>query len=78
MRRLRLGNTIAPGTSAAMPDPYVHTYFRFAADGPFVDTTFFNSSFVGPAGGLISTTTDLNTFLRALLGGKLLSSAQLV
>jgi D-alanyl-D-alanine carboxypeptidase len=77
VRRLRLGNTIAPGTSAVMPEPYVHSYFRFAKDGPFVDTTFFNSSLVGPAGALISTTADLNTFLRALLGGKLLSLAQL-
>jgi D-alanyl-D-alanine carboxypeptidase len=77
VRRLRLGNTIAPGTSAAMPEPYVHSYFRFAVEGPFVDTTIFNSSFVGPAGELISTTENLNTFLRALLGGKLLSSEQL-
>jgi D-alanyl-D-alanine carboxypeptidase len=77
VRRLRLRHTIAPGTSAGMPEPYVHTYFRFAVDGPFVDTTIFNSSFVGPAGGLISTTADLNTFFRALLGGKLLSSVQL-
>ena len=77
VRKLRLGNTIAPGTSATMPEPYVHSYFRFAADGPFVDTTMFNSSFVGPAGELISTTADLNTFFRALLGGKLLSAAQL-
>ena len=46
-------------------------------DGPFVDTTILNPSFVGPAGELISTTADLNTFLRALLAGKLLSSAQL-
>jgi D-alanyl-D-alanine carboxypeptidase len=77
VRRLRLESTIAPGTSAAMPDPYVHSYFRFAMEGPLVDTTFFNSSFAGPAGGLISTTADLNTFLHALLGGKLLSSEQL-
>jgi D-alanyl-D-alanine carboxypeptidase len=77
VRRLSLQNTIALGTSAAMPDPYVHTYFRFAQDGALVDTTIFNSSFVGPAGGLISTTADLNTFFRALLGGKLLDSAQL-
>jgi D-alanyl-D-alanine carboxypeptidase len=77
VRRLHLENTIAPGNSADMPDPYVHTYFRFAENGPLVDTTFFNSSFVGPAGGLISTTADLNTFLRALLDGRLLSSAQL-
>jgi D-alanyl-D-alanine carboxypeptidase len=77
VRKLHLGNTVAPGTSAVMPEPYVHTYFRFAAGGPFVDTTIFNSSFVGPAGALISTTEDLNTFLRALIGGKLLSSAQL-
>jgi D-alanyl-D-alanine carboxypeptidase len=77
VRKLHLRNTVAPGISAVMPEPYVHTYFRFAADGSFVDTTIFNSSFVGPAGALISTTGDLNTFLRALLGGKLLGAAQL-
>jgi D-alanyl-D-alanine carboxypeptidase len=77
VRRLRLRNTMAPGTSAAMPDTYVHTYFRFAVDGPFVDTTFFNPTVVGASGALISTTADLNAFLRALLGGKLLSAAQM-
>jgi D-alanyl-D-alanine carboxypeptidase len=74
---LHLSNTIAPGTSTAIPEPFVHTYFRFVAQGPMVDTTFFNASFVGSAGALISTTADLNKFLRSLLGGKVLGTAQL-
>jgi D-alanyl-D-alanine carboxypeptidase len=74
---LRLRDTSAPGTSPAMPEPYALSYAKFGLNEPWVDTTHFNSSLVGASGAIISTTTDLNTFFRALIGGKLLPSAQL-
>jgi D-alanyl-D-alanine carboxypeptidase len=74
---LKLRDTSAPGTSPALPEPHALSYFKFELNEPWVDTTHFNPSLVGASGALISTTTDMNTFFRALVGGKLLPPAQL-
>lgn len=74
---LKLRDTSAPGTSPALPEPHALSYAKFGLNEPWVDTTHFNSSLVGASGAIISTTTDMNTFFRALVGGKLLAAAQL-
>lgn len=74
---LKLRDTSAPGASPALPEPHALSYFKFGLNEPWVDTTHFNPSLVGASGAIISTTTDMNTFFRALIGGKLLPPAQL-
>jgi len=74
---LKLRDTSAPGTSPGLPEPHALSYARFGLNEPWVDTTQFNSSLVGASGAIISTTADMNTFFRALVGGKLLPPAQL-
>jgi D-alanyl-D-alanine carboxypeptidase len=74
---LGLNGTVVPETSPDLPEPHARSYVQFAPDGPFVDTTRFNATIVGASGAIISTTSDMNTFLRALVTGKLLKPAQL-
>ncbi|MER8101054.1 serine hydrolase domain-containing protein [Kitasatospora sp. NPDC094016] len=47
------------------------------ADGSFRDYTELDPSWGWAAGAVVSTTTDLNSFFTALLGGRLLPAAQL-
>ncbi|MEV7359392.1 serine hydrolase domain-containing protein [Kitasatospora sp. NPDC091276] len=47
------------------------------ADGSFRDYTELDPSWGWAAGAVVSTTTDLNSFFAALLGGRLLPAAQL-
>lgn len=75
IRPLRLTGTSAPGDFPLVPGPHAHGYVELAT-GP-VDVTVLNPSMAGPSGGLVSTTADLTTFLRALLGGRLLHPAEL-
>ncbi|MFF2146741.1 serine hydrolase domain-containing protein [Kitasatospora sp. NPDC058190] len=76
-RPLGLDHTFWPGTSPTLPQPHARTCQRFTAGEPLVDVT----EQVGPGtngeAGLVSTTADLDLFLRALLGGRLLAPAQL-
>lgn len=74
---LQLRDTSAPSTSPELPEPHALSYFKFGLNEPWVDTTHFNPSLVGASGAIISTTTDMNTFFRALIGGKLVPAAQL-
>jgi D-alanyl-D-alanine carboxypeptidase len=76
VRPLNLRSTSAPGTSPALPEPHALSYAKFGLNEPWVDTTHFNPTLVGASGAIISTTTDMNTFLRALVGGRLLAAAQ--
>ncbi|MFI6533630.1 serine hydrolase [Nonomuraea sp. NPDC050547] len=46
-------------------------------DGAPRDVTRLNPTVAGAAGGVMSTTADLNTFFRALLGGRLLRPGEL-
>ncbi|WP_433833161.1 serine hydrolase domain-containing protein [Actinoplanes sp. CA-015351] len=73
LRPLRLHGTEMPGTDPHLRGPHPHGYVP--APGP-VDITVFNPSLAGAAGEIISTTADLNTFFRALVGGRLLRPAE--
>lgn len=72
---LGLKHTIIPGTSVYLPQPHINTYQRLG--GRQVDM-YMSTRAAGDAdSALISTPGDVNTFLRALLGGRLLKSEEL-
>lgn len=72
---LGLKDTILTGTSAYLPSPRLVPHKRLRPGGPQVDV----STYVAGHGdaSIISTTNDVNRFLSALLGGRLLKPAQL-
>lgn len=72
---LQLTRTSVPGDRLTLPEPHARGYAD--VDGRLVDATLMNPSLDGAAGEMISTTSDLNRFFEALLGGRLLSSATL-
>jgi len=75
IRPLQLDHTVVPGTSPWIPGPHPHGYVPIKQDDgapKLVDFTVWNPSVFGAAGELISTTSDLNRFVKALLGGRLL------
>lgn len=75
IRPLRLRHTYWPGKTPTLPVPSARGYQRFATD--LVDVTEHSESYTaGGAGGLVSTTADLGTFLRAVVRGQLLRPAQ--
>jgi D-alanyl-D-alanine carboxypeptidase len=79
LQPLGLRDTIAPGTGPFIRGPHAHGYLPVENNGviePF-DVTVLNPSAPWTAGGMISTTADLNRFYGALLGGRLLPAAQL-
>ena len=74
-----MGHThLAPGHSSGIwgpnPVPYLTTGDE---EDPLFDTTRLSNSQMWAAGGVISTTADLNDFWDAYLGGVLLTSGQL-
>jgi len=77
VRPLKLSGTFAPEGSPDLPPPFVDSYVQFRPDEPMVETTSFNPTVVASAGAMISTTRDMNAFLRALIGGELLRPAQM-
>ncbi|MBB5958899.1 D-alanyl-D-alanine carboxypeptidase [Saccharothrix tamanrassetensis] len=74
LKPLGLHGTSLPGTRTGIPGPNAHSYMAYQHGGRLktVDATRMNPSWAGPAGEIISTTRDLDTFVSALLGGKLL------
>ncbi|MFI0515878.1 serine hydrolase domain-containing protein [Streptomyces sp. WSLK1-5] len=75
---LKLSDTfyVHPGTT--IPGRHARGYLTpDQAGAPLVDATEQTVSWAQSAGALISSTRDLNTFLSALLGGRLTSAAQL-
>ncbi|WP_208117230.1 serine hydrolase domain-containing protein [Streptomyces sp. BK561] len=75
---LRLGDTfyVHPGT--ALPGRYTRGYLTpDTAGGALVDATRQTVSWAQSAGALISSTKDLDTFLSALLRGRLMSAGAL-
>ncbi|MFD1530454.1 serine hydrolase domain-containing protein [Pseudonocardia aurantiaca] len=76
LRPLRLNQTSVPGTDPSVPEPHAHGYTEVEGEG-WADATEMNPSLDWAAGEMISTTTDLNRFLHALLGGELLGPATL-
>lgn len=72
---LRLRGTYLPGTSPGIRGPHPHGYVPIQKDGGkprLVDYTEMNPSLFGAGGEMISTAKDLNRFVAALLGGRLL------
>ncbi len=74
IRPLRLRDTSLPGTSPRIRGPHPHGYVPIEQDGRtrLVDYTEMNPSVMGAGGEITSTTRDLNRFIAALLGGRLL------
>lgn len=79
---LGLGATSVPGTDPRMPRPSGRAYSTLGGDpsDPATrvhDVTELNPSLAGAAGEMISSTADLQRFLRALLTGRLLPREQM-
>ncbi|WP_405167139.1 beta-lactamase family protein [Nocardia sp. NBC_01499] len=72
---LGLWNTMLPGNWPEIVGPHAHGYAAYTDGGApiTVDITRQNPSWAGAAGEIISTTRDLDTFVTALLGGRLLA-----
>ncbi len=80
IRPLRLTGTSLPGADPEIRGPHpVHYSILFSRDPhpTIYDATRMNQSFAWAAGGVISTTIDLNRFFGALFGGRVLPAAQL-
>ena len=77
IKPLRLRQTYVPGDASAIPGPHPRGYARPGQDAPLMDITAINPSVAGPSGSMISSGTDLNRFLGALVRGRLLRPAQL-
>ncbi|OEV03364.1 D-alanyl-D-alanine carboxypeptidase [Streptomyces oceani] len=73
---LRLRETFVP-RDAEIPRPRPRGYAQPGEDAPLLDITRVDPSVGGAAGGMISSGTDVNRFLDALLRGDLLRPAQL-
>ncbi|MFI6679390.1 serine hydrolase domain-containing protein [Kribbella sp. NPDC050469] len=73
LRPLGLKNTVVPGNRSQLPGPHAHGYYRYQVDGEWkvVDVSRQNLSLVAGAGDMLSTTKDLQTFISALMRGKL-------
>nr|WP_272952572.1 serine hydrolase domain-containing protein [Kribbella amoyensis] len=75
LRPLHLRNTVLPGTGRRIAGPHPHGYVptEWEPGKPeLVDFTEMNPSLFGAGGEMISTMADLNRFVAALLGGRLL------
>ncbi|MER6916597.1 serine hydrolase domain-containing protein [Streptomyces sp. NPDC000594] len=78
LKPLRLVDTLYVHPSNAMPGSHTKGYLRpDEAGAPLVDSTRQTASWAQGAGAMISSTRDLNTFLSALLQGRLTSAASL-
>jgi D-alanyl-D-alanine carboxypeptidase len=76
---LGMTDTTFPGSSLAITGPHAHGYFTYSDGGKTrtVDATSANMSWAFGAADVISTTTDLDRFLAALLNGDLMSQQSL-
>ncbi|MEV6265124.1 serine hydrolase domain-containing protein [Streptomyces sp. NPDC051784] len=74
---LHLSDTSVPGDTTSIQGPHPRGYVRPGENQPLIDITVFNPSVAGAAGEMISSGSDINRFLDALLGGRLLPPAQL-
>lgn len=77
IKPLRLRQTYVPNDASAIPGPHPRGYARPGQDAPLMDITAINPSVAGASGSMISSGTDLNRFLGALVRGRLLRPAQL-
>ncbi|OKK22016.1 peptidase M15 [Streptomyces sp. CB00455] len=75
---LGLRDTSYVHPSTAVRGPHTHGYLHSDEEGaPLVDATEQTVSWAQSAGAMISSPADLNTFMSALLGGRLLSAPML-
>ena len=74
---LHLTHTFYPGDRPTLPQPHAEVYQQFAPGEPLTDTTVFNPTVAASAGGLVSTTADLDRFWQAVARGRLLRPAQM-
>ncbi|MEV0284530.1 serine hydrolase domain-containing protein [Kribbella sp. NPDC050820] len=74
VRPLKLKDTYFPGTDPRIAGPQARGYTRFTP-GEYTDTTELIDA--DASGGYISTVKDLDVFVPALFGGRLLKPAQL-
>ncbi len=72
--KLGLQDTSIPGLDPHLPAPHVDAYLT-GADGKRLDVTEHSLQHTADS-GVVSTTADLNTFFRALAGGRLLPDKQ--
>ncbi|GAA0809523.1 serine hydrolase domain-containing protein [Spirilliplanes yamanashiensis] len=75
LRPLGLRDTYVQGAEERLRGPHMGAYAPY--EGGLYDFSAYNGTWAWAAGALISTPSDLNRFYRALLGGRLLPSAQL-
>ncbi|SDD76666.1 serine hydrolase domain-containing protein [Glycomyces harbinensis] len=75
VRPLELDDTYWAGFTSKMPEPHANLYHRFEPGGDLVDVTEYIDH--DASGGLISTTADIDRFMRALIGGDLIEPAEL-
>ncbi|WP_329107926.1 beta-lactamase family protein [Micromonospora sp. NBC_01699] len=75
LRPLDLDNTYLPGTAPRITGPHSLGYVPWYA-GELRDFSVYNMSWGWTAGELVSTTTDLDRFFRALFSGRLLRPAE--
>jgi D-alanyl-D-alanine carboxypeptidase len=73
---LHLSNTLPPLDRTDLPLPHAVGYTP-GPDGSLGDITELNPTVAASAGGVISSAGDLTTFIRALLGGRLLPAGLL-
>ncbi|MFI6393239.1 serine hydrolase domain-containing protein [Nonomuraea sp. NPDC050540] len=74
-RGLGLRATFYPGDKTKLPRPHARGYEW--VDGKPLDITRLNTTTAHAAGGMVSTTADLDRFIERLLSGKVLKPAQL-
>ncbi|MFD4441084.1 serine hydrolase domain-containing protein [Nocardia sp. NPDC058519] len=72
---LDLRDTHWPGVTPTLPTPHARGYQQFEVDGPLVDVTELVDA--DASVGYLSTTADVGTFYRSLLGGALLRPKEL-
>jgi D-alanyl-D-alanine carboxypeptidase len=78
VKPLKLRNTFYVVPRAQIPGRHARGYLApDRAGAPMIDATEQTMSWAQSAGGIISSTRDLNTFFSALLGGRLTSPAEL-
>jgi len=77
LKPLGMSNTSQPADELDLPAPHANGYVQFGEGVPLLDTTDLNHSVAGAAGALISTTSDLLRFWRALQAGELLGAAEM-
>ncbi|WP_141578549.1 serine hydrolase [Actinomadura sp. WMMA1423] len=75
IRPLGLHDTSVPTDAPDIPGPHPHGYVR--PESELVDITLLNPTVGGAAGGMISSASDLDRFMAALLRGRLLRPAQM-